>query len=69
MLERLEHRINIQDALDWTLYNECLLQALIDEAEGIIDETRPGFIEEEIKTEVKVDGDDFVITFVLGEEE
>ena len=69
MLERLEHRILINDAIGWVLCHQCLWEVMLDEAKDFISRTRPGFKEECAGHEIKVDGKYFVITFVLGEED
>jgi hypothetical protein len=64
--EQLEVRVNIRDALQETLNKQTLKEWLIDNAEDVIERSRPGFHEEEVdSTTVCVDGDNFLVRFTM----
>jgi hypothetical protein len=65
--EQLEVRVNIRDALQETLNKQTLKEWLIDNAEDVIERSRPGFHEEEVdSTTVCVDGVNFLVRFTVG---
>ena len=66
MPERMEVRVNIMAALAERLHKQSLEEWLIDNAEDVIEQSRPGFHEEDVdSTAVCVDGEDFLVRFVM----
>jgi len=66
MPEQMEVRVNILAALAKCLHNQSLEEWLIDNAEDVIEQSRPGFHEEEVdSTTICVDGEDFLVRFIM----
>jgi hypothetical protein len=65
-MEGMEVRVNIMAALGERLHKQSLEEWLIDNAEDVIEQSRPGFHEEEVEsTTVCVDGEDFLVRFSM----
>jgi hypothetical protein len=66
MSERMEVRVNIMAALAERLHKQSLEEWLIDNAEDVIEQSRPGFHEEDVdSTTVCVDSEDFLVRFTM----
>ena len=66
MSERMEVRVSIMAALAERLHKQSLEEWLIDNAEDVIEQSRPGFHEEDVdSTAVCVDGEDFLVRFIM----
>jgi hypothetical protein len=62
----MEVRVNVMAALAEKLYKQSLEEWLIDHAEDVIEQSRPGFHEKDVdSTTVCVDGSDFLVRFIM----